>query len=81
MKTLRTQSYVALLKKDGLKQAILDNTTRWSSKYLMLLRLLELKNFCEDHQQINNDLKLNNIEWRRIECLVIYKLYFITLIT
>jgi len=74
VKTLRTQLYVALLKKDGLKQAILDNITRWSSKYLMLLRLLELKNFCKDHQQINHDLKLNNNEWRQIECLVIYKL-------
>jgi len=74
VKTLRTPSYVALLKKDNLKQAMLDNVTRWSSKYLMLVRLIELKAFCEDHQQRNNDLKLNGGEWRQIECLVIYKL-------
>jgi len=73
VKTLRTPSYVALLKKDSLKQAILDNVTRWSSKYLMLVRLIDLKTFCEAHQQINNDLRLNVGEWRRIESLVVYK--------
>ncbi|KAF0707481.1 zinc finger BED domain-containing protein RICESLEEPER 1-like isoform X1, partial [Aphis craccivora] len=42
VKVLRTQSYAALLKKDCLKQAVLDNSTRWDTTYLMLIRLYEL---------------------------------------
>lgn len=68
---LRTSSYALLLKKENLKQAILDISTRWSSTYLMLERLYELKMFCDDHQQINNDLKLSSLDWERIENMVL----------
>jgi len=39
--------------------------------YLMLLRLIELKPFCKDHQLINTDLFLSTQDWDRIDNLVI----------
>jgi hypothetical protein len=36
------------------------------TNYLMLIRLIELKKCCGDHQQINHDLKLNEGEWRKL---------------
>lgn len=50
---------------------ILDIVTRWNSTYLMLLRLIELKPFCTDHQLINTDLFLSTRDWDRIDNLVI----------
>ncbi|XP_050063380.1 uncharacterized protein LOC126552698 [Aphis gossypii] len=70
VKILRTQSYAALLKKDNLKQAIIDIVTRWSSIYSMLHRLIELKSFCKDHELINSNLFLNNRDWDKISSLV-----------
>ncbi|KAE9528693.1 hypothetical protein AGLY_012268, partial [Aphis glycines] len=70
VKILRTQSYAALLKKDNLKQAIIDIVTRWSSIYSMLHRLIELKSFCKDHELINSNLFFNNRDWDKISSLV-----------
>ncbi|CAI6358146.1 unnamed protein product [Macrosiphum euphorbiae] len=60
----------ALLKKENMNLCILDIVTRWNSTYLMLLRLIELKPFCTDHQLINTDLFLNTRDWDRIDNLV-----------
>lgn len=83
MKVLRTQSYAALLKKDNLKQAVLDNATRWDSTYLMLIRLYELKKFCDDHCQINYDLNISETNWERfknmVNILFILKLIYLIL--
>ncbi|CAI6373473.1 unnamed protein product [Macrosiphum euphorbiae] len=61
VKTLRTQIYAAWLKREGLKQAILDIETRWNSTFNMLYRLIELKQFCVTNEQIilsSNDWNL-----------------------
>lgn len=54
-----------------MKLCILDIVTRWNSTYLMLLRLIELKPFCKDHQLVNTDLFLSTQDWDRIDHLVI----------
>jgi len=77
VKVLRSQSYAVLLKKDCLKQAVLDNSTRWDTTYLMLVRLYELKKFCYDHHQINNDLKISDTNWQRFNNLVNMLFYLI----
>ncbi|KAF0713185.1 zinc finger BED domain-containing protein RICESLEEPER 1-like isoform X2, partial [Aphis craccivora] len=69
VKVLRTQSYAALYKKENMKLCILDIVTRWNSTYLMLLRLIELKPFCKDHQLINADLFLSTQDWDRIAAI------------
>ncbi|XP_022167062.1 zinc finger BED domain-containing protein 4-like, partial [Myzus persicae] len=61
VKILRTQTYAAWLKREGLKQAILDIETRWNSTFNMLYRLIELKQFCVTNEQIilsSNDWNL-----------------------
>jgi hypothetical protein len=54
-----------------MKLCILDIVTRWNSTYLMLLHLIVLKPFCEDHKLINKDLFLSTQDWDRIDKLVI----------
>ncbi|XP_022182378.1 uncharacterized protein LOC111042165 [Myzus persicae] len=61
VKILRTQTYAAWLKREGLKQAILDIETWWNSTFNMLYRLIELKQFCVTNEQIilsSNDWNL-----------------------
>jgi len=57
-------------KKENMKLCILD-IGRWNSTSLMVLRLIELKPFCTDHQLINTDLFLSTRDWNRIDNLVI----------
>ncbi|KAL5246306.1 hypothetical protein ACI65C_013714 [Semiaphis heraclei] len=64
-KSLRTQTYSAWLKKEGLKQAILDIETRWNSTHNMLNRLLELRTFCS----VNAKKLLNDHDWDSIHNL------------
>lgn len=45
---LRNQSVRIIIDAAKLKQAILDQKTRWNSTFLMINRLLELKEFCEE---------------------------------
>ncbi len=46
--TARTPKIDAIIKRRAIKGAILDQDTRWGSTYLMIKRLLELKNILED---------------------------------
>lgn len=57
--------------KKGLNKAILDTETRWSSSYLMLTRLLELRGFCEDMAAANSDLTLSVQRWEKATELVL----------
>lgn len=70
MKKLRTPKYCTWLKKNNLKYAIIDNETRWNSLYNMLFRLIELKDFCKDHDDKHPDLKLSDSEWESIQSIV-----------
>ncbi|GFG29456.1 hypothetical protein Cfor_08213, partial [Coptotermes formosanus] len=51
----------AILKRRAGKGAILDQTTRWGSTYLMVKRLLELKDFIEEMD--NENLALTESQW------------------
>ncbi|KAL0189695.1 hypothetical protein M9458_016794, partial [Cirrhinus mrigala] len=69
-KKLRTQNVVVLLKRMGLKRAIVDCPTRWHSTHDMLERLLELKNFCQDMSPNIKEVNLSGNEWEAIANLV-----------
>jgi hypothetical protein len=67
-KKLRTPSIAVMAKKLHLKKAMLDCPTRWHSTLDMLLRLLELKEFCVD--MARNELKelhLSQSDWDKIK--------------
>lgn len=49
---LRTPTARLLLKKENLKSPIMFQETRWSSTLKMLDRLLELKDFCKENQEL-----------------------------
>ncbi|KAM9308920.1 LOW QUALITY PROTEIN: uncharacterized protein PAF06_013141 [Gastrophryne carolinensis] len=51
----------AILKRRAGKGAILDQTTRWGSTYLMVKRLLELKDFIEEMD--NENIALTEGQW------------------
>lgn len=58
VKRLRTRKLVRLLKAEGYRVALIDQDTRWSSKFRMIERLLLLKVFCSDHA--NKEMKGEN---------------------
>jgi len=70
VKKLRTPTVSGILSKMKQKKAIIDIETRWSSKFDMLKRLLELKPTCLDLADTFKELKLSNIEWTSIDNMV-----------
>lgn len=68
-KKLRTQNIMTIIKKMQLKKPKVDCVTRWHSTVDMLLRMLELKEFCVDMAGANRDLHLSPAEWITIESI------------
>lgn len=61
-------TYAAWLKREGLKQAILNIEICWHSTYNMLFRVVELKVFCDSNEQIS--LSVNS--WNLIKNMINY---------
>nr|XP_039273925.1 uncharacterized protein LOC120347876 [Styela clava] len=59
----RTPKIDAILKRRTGKGAIIDQATRWGSTYLMIQRLLEIKNSLID--MANPDITLTDLQWRQ----------------
>lgn len=53
-----------------LKKPIIDCVTRWHSTVDMLIRLLELKDFCTNMAAANKDLQLSAADWVTITSVV-----------
>lgn len=64
---LRNPSVRSLIEAEKLKQAIMDQKTRWNSTYLMISRLLELKEFCENKADIIKGLHITARQWKQLE--------------
>lgn len=52
---------------EKLKQAILDQKTRWNSTYLMIVRLIELKEFCEAKVAVLKGLDITAGQWKSLQ--------------
>ncbi|XP_064472544.1 uncharacterized protein LOC135387057 [Ornithodoros turicata] len=66
-KKLRTQTLMSLIRKLKLKKPILDCVTRWMSTVIMLRRLTELRGFCDDMFGTDNELRLQDDEWKAVD--------------
>lgn len=60
---LRNSIVRTMISDAKLKQAILDQKTRWNSTYLMIVRLLDLKEFCEQKSQLLKGLNVSGSKW------------------
>jgi hypothetical protein len=69
-KHLRTPNVMYILRAQKAPCPILDTETRWMSKFDMLERLLELKNFCQSLQSNDSKLLLSDCEWDSISAAV-----------
>lgn len=69
---LRTQNMVKLMRKEGVKMAILGVVTRWCSDYAMIERLYELKDFVDSlpHEEYL-DCKLDDETWIQVNKVLI----------
>lgn len=64
---LRTQKCNHQLKHEGYKGALIDQDTRWSSKFKMIERLLQLKEFCKDHAHTElKGLRQDETFWKNL---------------
>lgn len=68
---LRSPSVRSLIVEAKLKQAILDQKTRWSSTYSMIERLIELKDFCQAKAPQLQGLKISDKQWDSLKELLI----------
>jgi hypothetical protein len=66
VKKLRTGNMRNVLKQKGFKMAIVDVVTRWNSTYLMLKRLVELRDFCDEYKSFDKNLSLTEDQWNKI---------------
>lgn len=66
---LRNSIVRPYITESGLNQAILDQKTRWSSTYAMLERLLELKMFCKQKENVFKGLAFSDTNWDNVTTL------------
>lgn len=67
---LRTPTILALIKAKGLKKPIRNVITRWNSTYNMIIRLSELRDFCEEMKVVYPTLAICNNDWRKMEQII-----------
>lgn len=81
VKKLRTVSVLATIRKKYSVIPIMDNETRWGSKYKMIKRLLVFKSFCEDLAAANSDYNLSPYVWEELKNLadLLAKPYAVTI--
>lgn len=63
IKKLRTPEYRRILKINNISIPLLDNQTRWSSKYLLYIHLFKLKDFIINQEAFDKDLHLSLNDW------------------
>lgn len=66
VKLLRTENIKNVMVVRNLPMAIIDVETRWSSKCYMLERLLKLRSFCEELQNLNEDFVTTDEFWLEV---------------
>ena len=64
---LRSPNILSLLEKRGKKRPILDMTTRWASTYLMIKRLLELRESIGELSLLSPELHISLAMWSSLE--------------
>ena len=69
VKKLRTRKFKSLPMRRYGKKAILDNATRWGSKYDMISRLTEMKEGLEEWGTSNPDLRISALQWETLESI------------
>lgn len=68
---LRNPSVRNLIDAAKLKQAVIAQKTRWNSTYLMITRLLELKEFCEENAALLKGLAIPINMWNQLKEMAI----------
>ena len=70
---LRTPIVRLKMEVENSKAALMNQVTRWNSTYLMLKRLMDLKEFCLKFQDQKgfHDLKVDSMTWDKFEQLVL----------
>lgn len=69
-KKLRTPLLLNVVKLRKLKKPQRRNDTRWSSTFLMLSRLRELRSICKEFEKSGKQLKLSDLYWSKIDDLL-----------
>ncbi|KAH7950162.1 hypothetical protein HPB49_020339 [Dermacentor silvarum] len=69
-KKFRAQSAVGLIRKQGLRNPIIDCPTRWMSTLVMLTRLVELKDLAKDFLPHNETASWTESIWAKVEMLI-----------
>ncbi|KAM7306571.1 uncharacterized protein ISCGN_010274 [Ixodes scapularis] len=70
-KKLRSQTIMSLIRKLKLKKPVIDCSTRWMSTVLMLRRLLELREFCDDLFSADDEVHFTEEDWLNTEQIVL----------
>lgn len=69
VRKLRTPNLLGVLRRRGGLLPILDMATRWGSTYLMIKRLLQLKELVQDLAAASPELVLGEEDWEKLDAL------------
>ena len=67
---LRSPNVLSLLEKREKKRPVLDTCTRWGTTYLMIKRLLELRNSIEELGVLSPEFHLSTVTWSSLNELL-----------